>query len=111
MDLTASAWALGYERGRVGCFLSNGDYGIPTTLPGGVRLPVGLPPSAVGNLARMHVSFPPGANPIEVVPVHPTQVYEIALMLLAFTLLWKLRRHRHALGWRFGVYLLLAGIE
>ncbi len=111
MELTAAALPLGYALGRVGCFLINDDYGIPTTLPWGVRFPLGLPPSTVGNLARMHVSFPPGANPIEVVPVHPTQVYETALMLLAFTLLWKLRTHRHALGWRFGVYLLLAGIE
>ncbi len=111
MELTAAALPLGYALGRVGCFLINDDYGIPTTLPWGVRFPLGLPPSTVGNLARMHVSFPPGATPIEVVPVHPTQVYETALMLLAFTLLWKLRTHRHALGWRFGVYLLLAGIE
>jgi len=111
MELTAAALPLGYALGRVGCFLINDDYGIPTTLPWGVRFPLGLPPSTVGNLAHMHVSFPPGANPIEVVPVHPTQVYETALMLLAFTLLWKLRTHRHALGWRFGVYLLLAGIE
>jgi phosphatidylglycerol:prolipoprotein diacylglycerol transferase len=29
----------------------------------------------------------------------------------AFALLWKLRRHSHAPGWLFGVYLLLAGIE
>jgi phosphatidylglycerol:prolipoprotein diacylglycerol transferase len=43
--------------------------------------------------------------------VHPTQIYETALMLLVFAWLWRLRDHRHATGWRFGVYLVLAGTE
>src|SRR6266853_2736639 len=34
-----------------------------------------------------------------------------ALMLLAFWWLWRLRVRRHAVGWRFGVYLVLAGAE
>src|ERR1051325_8554323 len=32
-------------------------------------------------------------------------------MLLAFAWLWRLRDHRHGTGWRFGVYLVLAGAE
>ncbi|HZH80614.1 MAG TPA: prolipoprotein diacylglyceryl transferase family protein, partial [Gemmatimonadales bacterium] len=36
---------------------------------------------------------------------------ETALMLLAFAWLWRLRNHRHAVGWRFGVYLVIAGVE
>src|SRR5438445_13862485 len=32
-------------------------------------------------------------------------------MLLAFAWLWRLRDHRHGTGWRFGVYLVLAGTE
>jgi phosphatidylglycerol:prolipoprotein diacylglycerol transferase len=43
--------------------------------------------------------------------VHPTQIYETILMFLAFVVLWRLRWHRHSLGWRFGVYLVLAGAE
>ena len=111
MELTAIALPVGYALGRVGCFLVNDDYGIPTTLPWGVKFPEGLPPTTVQNLSRMHVAFPPGTNPLDVVAVHPTQLYETVLMLLAFAFLWRLRRHHHAMGWRFGVYLLLAGVE
>ncbi len=76
-----------------------------------MKFPRGLPPTTVGNLMHMHVTFPPGANPLDVVAVHPTELYETTLMLLVFMLLWKLRTHRHALGWRFGLYLVLAGVE
>ncbi|PYP33970.1 MAG: hypothetical protein DMD49_01910 [Gemmatimonadetes bacterium] len=111
MELVAAALPLGYALGRVGCFVVNDDYGIPTALPWGMKFPQGLPPTTVANLSQMHVSFPAGTNPLEVVAVHPTQLYETTLMLLAFAWLWKLRTHRHALGWRFGVYLVVAGVE
>ena len=111
MELTGVPLAVGYALGRVGCFLVNDDYGIPTTLPWGMRFPRGLPPTTVGNLAQMHVTFPANANPLEVVAVHPTELYETAFMFLAFMWLWRLRSHRHAIGWRFGVYLVLAGSE
>jgi len=110
-ELAAAPAALGYALGRVGCFLVNDDYGIPSTLPWAMRFPEGLPPTTVENLQRMHVAFPPGANPADVVAVHPTQIYETALMMLAFWWLWRLRDHRHAVGWRAGVYLVLAGVE
>jgi phosphatidylglycerol:prolipoprotein diacylglycerol transferase len=111
MELTAAPLALGYALGRVGCFLVNDDYGIPSTLPWAMKFPEGLPPTTVANLQQMHVVFPPGTIPTEVVAVHPTQIYETALMLLAFAWLWRLRSHRHAVGWRFGVYLVIAGVE
>jgi phosphatidylglycerol:prolipoprotein diacylglycerol transferase len=57
------------------------------------------------------VVFPPGTDPLQVVAVHPTQLYETALMFLAFAWLWRLRDHAHGTGWRFGVYLVLAGTE
>jgi len=38
-----------------------------------------------------------------------TQIYETTLMMLAFWGLWRLRDHGTLLGWRFGVYLVLAG--
>lgn len=111
MELTAAPLALGYALGRVGCFLVNDDYGIPATVPWAMRFPRGLPETTVANLERMHVSFPPGTDPLQVVAVHPTQIYETALMLLAFAWLWRLGDHRHGTGWRFGVYLVLAGLE
>lgn len=112
MELVAPALALGYALGRVGCFLVEDDYGVPTSLPWGLRFPQGTPPSTVQNLARdFGVTVPPGLQPTDVLAVHPTQLYEVALMLLAFWLIWRLRRHQHAAGWLFGLYLLLAGME
>lgn len=111
MELTAAPLALGYALGRVGCFLVNDDYGIPSTLPWAMKFPEGLPPTTVANLQHMHVAFPADADPLQIVAVHPTQLYETALMLLAFAWLWRLRGHRHGVGWRFGVYLVLAGAE
>src|SRR6266496_3423228 len=111
MELTAAPLALGYALGRVGCFLVNDEYGIPSSLPWAMKFPEGLPPTTVANLELMHVPFPPNANPAEAVAVHPTQIYETTLMLLAFAWLWRLRDHQHGVGWRFGVYLTLAGVE
>src|SRR2546426_7263478 len=72
-----------------------------------MKFPPGRPPSTGGALATLPVSSPPGADPLQVVAVPPTQIYETTLMLAAFWLLWRLRGHRHAVGWRFGVYLVL----
>jgi phosphatidylglycerol:prolipoprotein diacylglycerol transferase len=111
MELTGAPLALGYALGRVGCFLVNDDYGIPSTLPWAMKFPNGLPPTTVEQLSRFHLVFPPGSKPFDVLAVHPTQIYETVLMFLAFLLLWHLRRHKHGTGWRFGVYLVLAGAE
>jgi phosphatidylglycerol:prolipoprotein diacylglycerol transferase len=35
----------------------------------------------------------------------------VALGLVMFVILWRLRRHMHSSGWLFGVYCVLAGIE
>ncbi|MBI2536824.1 MAG: prolipoprotein diacylglyceryl transferase [Gemmatimonadetes bacterium] len=112
MELTAPALAVGYAVGRVGCFLVQDDYGVPTSLPWGMRFPQGWPPSTAQNLARdFGVTLPSGTQPTDVLAVQPTQLYEVALMLLAFWWIWRLRTHQRAAGWLFGWYLLLAGIE
>jgi phosphatidylglycerol:prolipoprotein diacylglycerol transferase len=80
MEVTAAPLALGYALGRVGCFLVNDDYGLPSTLPWAMKFPDGLPPTTVVNLSRLHATFPPGTNPLDVVAVHPTQVYETVLV-------------------------------
>jgi phosphatidylglycerol:prolipoprotein diacylglycerol transferase len=46
-----------------------------------------------------------------VLTVHPTQLYEVAAMLIAFAILWVLRKKGRPVGWLFGVYLVFAGIE
>ena len=62
-----------YALFRFGCFLNGDDYGPPTSLPWAMRFPKGTPPT----LER----------------VHPTQLYEILLMVPV--LLW-LRARRKA---------------
>lgn len=111
LDLAAPALAMGYALGRVGCFLVQDDYGIPTALPWGMKFPEGLPPTTAYNLAAWGAPIPEGVSPSEVLAVHPTQIYETAVMLLVFWGLWRLRDHRRGTGWLFGLYLMLAGTE
>lgn len=110
-DLVAPALAVGYALGRVGCFLVEDDYGIPSSLPWAMKFPQGLPATTAQNLQHWGVRVPTDATPFDVLAVHPTQLYETSVMLFAFWILWRLRAHRHATGWLFGVYLLFAGSE
>jgi phosphatidylglycerol:prolipoprotein diacylglycerol transferase len=111
LELTAPALAVGHALGRVGCFLVQDDYGLPTALPWGMKFPQGQPPTTAANLARWGADIPPGTPPGEVLAVHPTQLYEVAALLFIFYLIWRWRRHQHALGWLFGIYLLAEGVE
>jgi phosphatidylglycerol---prolipoprotein diacylglyceryl transferase len=43
--------------------------------------------------------------------VHPTQLYEVASMLIVFAVLWALRKRGRPIGWLFGLYLVFAGLE
>jgi phosphatidylglycerol---prolipoprotein diacylglyceryl transferase len=111
MQVTAPALAAAYALGRVGCFLVNDDYGRPSSLPWAMKFPQGLPPSTAGNLERLFgIPVPAGIDPSTVLAVHPTQLYETLLMLIAFAVLWRLRSTRPA-GWLFGLYLVFAGVE
>lgn len=112
MELTAPALPAAYALGRLGCFLVGDDYGVPSTLPWAVQFPQGLPPTTAGTLAREYgIPIPEGVTPETVLAVHPTQLYEAALMIGVFMLLWRLRNHGKGTGWLFGLYLTLAGLE
>jgi phosphatidylglycerol:prolipoprotein diacylglycerol transferase len=112
MQLVAPALAAAYALGRVGCFLVNDDYGRPSSVPWAVRFPQGLPPSTAGNMQHLFgIPIPAGTSPSTVLAVHPTQLYETAIMLVAFAVLWSLRRRARPVGWLFGLYLVFAGAE
>jgi phosphatidylglycerol:prolipoprotein diacylglycerol transferase len=112
MQLAAPALAAAYALGRVGCFLVNDDYGRPTDLPWAVKFPQGLPPSTAASMEQLFgIPVAPGTDPSSVLAVHPTQIYEAIIMLGAFMLLWSLRKARRPVGWIFGLYLVIAGIE
>jgi phosphatidylglycerol:prolipoprotein diacylglycerol transferase len=111
-EVGASAIAAAYAVGRTGCWAVGDDYGRPFNGPWAVQFPEGAPPSTAGVMSReFHQSFPPGTDPNMVVGVHPTQLYEVTMAMVMFAILWRLRRHRHAEGWLFGVYFVLAGVE
>ena len=111
-QLVAPALAAAYALGRVGCFLVNDDYGRPTSLPWAVKFPQGLPPSTVGNMTQLFgIPVRAGTDPSTVLAVHPTQLYEVAAMLIVFAILWRWRTLPRGTGWLFGAYLVFAGVE
>jgi len=112
VQLTAPALAAAYALGRAGCFMVGDDYGRPTASFVGVQFPDGLPPSTAGTMQAMFgIPVPPGLDPATVMSVHPTQLYEVAIMLGAFMVLWTWRTRPFGTGWLFGAYLAFAGTE
>ena len=111
-DVGGPGIAAGYAVGRTGCWAVGDDYGRPWDGPLAVVFPEGAPPSTAANLRTMFgVDLPPDVPRSEVISVYPTQLLEVALGALMFAVLWRLRDHRHAEGWLFGVYCVLAGLE
>lgn len=93
LDLAATALALGYAIGRIGCQLSgDGDYGIRSSLPWAMGYPHGTLPT------------PPRVR------VQPTPVYETVSMCLLAYVLWHLR-DRVRPGVVFALYLVGSGLE
>ena len=112
MQLVAPALPAAYALGRIGCFLVNDDYGRPTEVAWAVKFPRGLPPSTAASMDQLFgIPVPPGTDPSTVLAVHPTQIYEAILMLAAFMWLWSLRKSGRPIGWIFGLYLVIAGVE
>jgi phosphatidylglycerol:prolipoprotein diacylglycerol transferase len=93
IDMSATALALGYAIGRIGCQVSgDGDYGIRSKLPWAMGYPHGTVPT------------PPG------VKVQPTPIYEtLAMGLLAYAL-WRLRDSVRP-GVVLALYLVGSGVE
>jgi phosphatidylglycerol:prolipoprotein diacylglycerol transferase len=111
-DVCAPALAAGYSIGRTGCWAVGDDYGRPFNGFGAVSFPHGAPPSTVANMVQLfHIVPPMGSSLNDVLSVYPTQLYEVALGLVMFLILWRFRDHKHAEGWLFGLYCVLAGIE
>jgi phosphatidylglycerol:prolipoprotein diacylglycerol transferase len=111
-DGAAVGIAAGYAIGRTGCWAVGDDYGRPYDGPLSVAFPRGMPASTVANMnAEFHANLPATLPPDSVVSVYPTQLLEVALGLVMFWILWRLRRHTHGAGWLFGMYCVLAGVE
>ena len=112
MDVGGPASAAAYAVGRTGCWAVGDDYGRPWRGFLAVAVPQGAPPSTAGVMAReFGIPLRPGTGPTTVLSVYPTQLFEVAMGLVMFGIVWRLRDHKHAEGWLFGVYAVLAGIE
>ena len=113
-DLCSPTLAIGYAVGRMGCFLVGDDYGRPTDSWVGISFPRGTPPTRVDVFeSYFNVQVDPAIIERfgQVVPVHPTQLYEIAMASIIFLVLWKLRVHEHGAGWLWWICLTLLSAE
>ena len=111
-DVGGMACAAAYAVGRTGCWAVGDDYGRPWKGFLAVAFPAGAPPSTAGAMAQeFGITMPAGVSPSAVVSVYPTQLYEVVLGFIMFIVLWRMRDHKHAEGWLFGVYMVLAGLE
>jgi phosphatidylglycerol:prolipoprotein diacylglycerol transferase len=101
-DIAASALAIGYGVGRLGCHVAgDGDWGTVTTVPWGVEYKNAI----IGWVNPMTgVPYPPGTR------VHPTPIYEFIESVIIFAILWSLRNKNYRPGIIFWLYLVLAGL-
>jgi prolipoprotein diacylglyceryltransferase/predicted O-methyltransferase YrrM len=114
LDLSSAAAAVGYAVGRIGCLISgDGDYGMPTTLPWGMRFPDGLVPTTQTCGQAIDALHPHGW-PADCA-VHPTPIYEFVAGVLICWYVWRrgTRAVQHPLapGVITGEFLILFGIE
>jgi phosphatidylglycerol---prolipoprotein diacylglyceryl transferase len=102
-DIAAPALALAYGVGRIGCHVAgDGDWGTITDVPWGVAYThaiIGWIDPSTG------VPYPPGTR------VHPTPIYELIEAIIAFGILWSLRKRGYAPGTMAWLYLILTGIS
>lgn len=105
MDAAGPAMMLGYALGRIGCQISgDGDWGLTANM---AAKPSWLPTwlwaqTYEGNILGETIPAP---------GVYPTPIWEIAVGLLLFALLWRLRAHPFTKGWLFALYVVLASLE
>ena len=88
-DAAAPSMAIGVGIGRLGCFMNGCCYGVPTTLPWGIKFPPESYSSAVF----------PGET------LHPSQLYMSGAGFLLFFVLLALDRKRRFDGWLFWSYI------
>jgi phosphatidylglycerol:prolipoprotein diacylglycerol transferase len=101
-DIMSPSIALGMALTRVGCFLSGCCYGKPTDAPWGVV----FPPSCPAGHSANEMAFSLG---VDVVHLHPTQLYSVLYGLSIFAVLLLVEKKLARRGALFGLLLVLAG--
>ena len=93
-DAFVPSLILGQAIGRIGN-LTNGDaFGLPTTLPWGIRFPSTSPAG---------MTFPGQAT-------HPSMIYEMLLNLSIFAFLWAIRKRGYRAGFSTALYFILYAV-
>jgi hypothetical protein len=99
-DVAGIAIAAGYAVGRTGCWAVGDDYGRPVGRAARVRVPerrAAVDRREHARAVRRH-GIPADVPADTLIFVHPTQLYETAMGLVMFAVLWRLRSHKHAEG-------------
>jgi len=91
-DVAAPGALLGQAIGRIGCTINGCCYGLPTSMPWAV---IYTNPRSYAPLG---------------VPLHPTQIYHLLWNLVAFGIIWGLRRRLKPQGTLFLSYLALYAV-
>ncbi len=105
LDAAAPCVALGEAVSRMGCFLAGCCWGSVTNVPWSVRFPGGSQAFA----AQAHLGMISLDTP-ESLPVHPTQLYMLAGLLVVTALLLLFDRRKRAHGQTVCAYLVFYGI-
>jgi phosphatidylglycerol:prolipoprotein diacylglycerol transferase len=106
LDVLASCLGLGIFFGRMACFLNGDDFGKVTSLPWGVRFPLGSYPWLAQYSAGL---LKPDA--VLSLPVHPVQLYlslKGMILFIALSLVYVHLKDRP--GLTFGIFWLSYGI-
>jgi len=103
-DIMTPSIALGMALTRVGCFLSGCCFGRPTDAPWGVLFPTTCQAGRYSADAAIELG-------VEVVHLHPTQLYSSLYGLVIFTVLLLVERRLTNRGALFGLLLVLAGLS
>ncbi len=93
LDIMAITICIVHGFGRLGCFFAGCCHGLPSDAPFAVVF-----------------SNPACAADIKTMPVHPTQLYEVVMILIIALILQILRQRKQFNGQIFLVYIMLYGI-
>jgi phosphatidylglycerol:prolipoprotein diacylglycerol transferase len=103
-DAGAPAMALGEAMTRVGCFLNGCCYGVPWDGPWALTFPRGS--FAYSDQIARGLLSPTAPHSL---PVHPVQLYSMAIMAGVFVLLLRIVRRPHRDGTTFFTFLIAYG--
>jgi phosphatidylglycerol:prolipoprotein diacylglycerol transferase len=94
LDILVPSLAIGIAIGRIGCFMNGCCFGCPTSLPWGCV----FSEESLAGYIYPHTH------------IHPTQLYDSALMVIIFILLLRYDKRAHPQGRTFALFLMTYGI-